>query len=232
MVDNSKMTKLLSSCRSRGAKFTGLLNQLIVRALSEALPAGDEAGSFVAEIVVDLRKHMKSIGDDSMVVSPSVYYELFPRSVPEAWENWTTSDGSNPVWKAARVTTEGLAERGSSLHDQPLGLLKYLREFYPWMKGKIGKPRDGSYELSNIGSFNPDILGLSSSWDIERVLFSQPANVVGGCLSFNTATRAGGDMVLIMNWQAGVLGVENEEEFAAQVCGSIVASIDELTRNR
>ena len=60
------------------------------------------------------------------------------------------------------------------------------------------------------------------------MLFSQPASAGGSCLSFTTVTRHGGDMVLMLSWQSGIVGVEDEQGLASRICASISRSIDEL----
>lgn len=228
-VDNEKMRKVLDRCRNRSTKFTGLLHQFIIRALSENVPADAPAGSFVSQTAVDLRRHLEGITDNDMALCPTAYYELFSRNPgPEMWNDWTASGSESTVWAAARATTEGLVQRVETLHDQPVGLLKYLDNFHSWTTNQIGSPRGSSYELSNLLSFNPSSSSEKGSWEFEEIVFSQPANAVGSALSFNVVTRKGAAMTLILTWQLGVLDVEDEEAFAARICGSIGASIDEL----
>ena len=232
-IDNQTMQKVLKACRARGARFTGLLHQLIVRALSQTLPADTPAGSFVSQTAVDLRKNLDGITDDDMALCPTGYYELFPRTETQHWADWTSPNSDSPVWAAARNTTVKLAACASTLYDQPIGLLKYLRDFYSWTRNQLEKPRDSSYEVSNLLSFDPGATAAAAQpgaggWDIERMLFSQPANAVGICLSCNAVSRAGGDFVLMISWQTGALGVEDEQEFVGKVCSSIRASVGEL----
>ena len=228
VVDNLELQKILTACRERGAKFTGLFHQFIVRALSEALPEDGKAGSFVSQTAVDLRHLLNGITSDDMALIPTGYYELFPRRQADAWKGWTVSGRENPIWEAAIATTNGLAKCASTLHDQPIGLLGYLTNFHSWTKAKIGELRDSSYELSNILSFNPGPTRPEDVWHVDTMLFSQPANASGSCVNFNTVSRDGGDMVLMLSWQSGVLGLDDEQDFAARVCASIRTSIDEL----
>lgn len=230
VVENDKMQKVLSRCRLHGAKFTGLLHQLIVRALSENVPIDAPASSFVSQTAVDLRKNVQGIEDDDMALCPTGYYELFPRNNdPSLWTDWT-SNSESPIWHSARSTTEKLAICADTLHDQPIGLLAYLSNFHSWTKGQIGKLRDESYELSNILSFSPAISTSEQKCRIESMVFSQPANANAACLSINVVSKKGGAMTLVLSWQLGVLGLDDEADFAAKVCASIGASFDELAK--
>lgn len=224
-ISNEKIQKVLARCREHRAKFTGLLHQLIARGLGRALPADQTAECFISQTAIDLRRCLTQITDDDMGLCPSGYYETFPRTDPKQWGGWATAGDDSTIWTAARATTEALTKCASTLTDQPIGLLAYLRNFYPWMRGQIGKRRDCSYELSNLLSFDP---GLSTTWRMGSVYFSQPANATGGCLSFNVVSRKGGDMVIILSWQIGALDVEDEQRFASRVCNSIYSSLDVL----
>ncbi|KAF1356854.1 alcohol acetyltransferase [Delphinella strobiligena] len=226
-VSDETMQKVLTRCRTEGAKFTGLLHQLIVRALSEAVPV-HMAGSFVSQTAVDLRRNLDGITDDDMSLCPTGYYEAFKRTDSDFWKGWATLDSESPVWAAARTTTEGLAECAGRMVDQPVGLLSCLSKFYPWMRGQIGKARDESYEVSNLLCFNPPTSEVEGCWELESMVFSQPANATGSCMSFNVVSRKGGDFTLVMAWQLDGLGVHNEQEFAKAICASIGASIREL----
>lgn len=226
-ISDETMQKVLKGCRTKRAKFTGLLHQLVVRALSEAVPV-NMAGSFVSQTAVDLRRNLDRITDDDMSLCPTGYYEAFKRTDSDFWKGWATLDSESPVWAAARTTTEGLAECAGRMVDQPVGLLSYLSKFYPWMRGQIGKPRDESYEVSNLLCFNPATSEVAGGWELESMVFSQPANATGSCMSFNVVSRKGGDFTLVMAWQLNGLGVDNEQEFAKAICASIGASIREL----
>lgn len=130
-----------------------------------------------------------------------------------------------------------LADSASTLVDQPIGLLTYLDEFRPWFLDKIGKRRDSSYEISNAVVFDPfsesaegNGRAETAGCSIDRMIFSQPANVTSCPLSFSAVTIKGGEMVLTANWQAGVLGVEDEDAFVEEVLGHIECNLVETVR--
>jgi len=81
------------------------------------------------------------------------------------------------------------------------------------MTGQIGKPRDFSYEVSYLMVIHLEVpkAGAAGSWDSKPVVFSQPANALGGCIEVNVVTRKGGKMVVTLTWQKRTLGVDDEE---------------------
>ena len=228
-VDHSHVQKILQACRERNVKFTGLLHQVIVQALSRELPS-EKAGCFVSQTAVDLRSHLDGISDDDMALCPTAYYELFPRTVQDDVSR-APNAMSDAIWDAARSTTQSLAQCASTLNDQPVGLLSYLRNMYPWTKGQIGQRRECSYEVSNIMSFNPGPFVLEEMWNIESMIFSQPANVSSGCLNINVVSRHQGDLTVVISWQAGALGVKDEQTFVENTGYHIVKILESFGRS-
>ena len=228
VIDKEILNAILAACRSHGAKYTGLIHQVIVRALSQALPADAPAGNFVAETAIDLRNLIPGISADDMALCMSGFYEALPR-VDNGFgpEGKQDEDDKEAMWAGARSTTEKLAASASTLSDQPIGLLQYLAHFRMWLVNQMGKPHDGSYEVSNILSFDPFSGDKSAnqqhtkSWDVERMVFSQPANPTSAPLCFQFVSRKGGDMVMTLTWQRGVLGVPDEDNFAKGICDTI-----------
>ncbi|KAG9558650.1 hypothetical protein KCU77_g15270, partial [Aureobasidium melanogenum] len=227
-IGHSHVQKILQECRKHNVKFTGLLHQVIVHALSKELPS-ETAGCFVSQTAVDLRSHLNGIADDDMALCPTAYYELFNR-ISDDDTSKESSLMSDAFWNAARATTQNLANCASTLDDQPVGLLAYLRNMYPWTRDQVGKRRECSYELSNIMSFNPGPFEPEQRWNIESMIFSQPANVASGCLNFNVVSRYQGDLTIVISWQAGALDVQNEQAFIERVGKRMTASLASFNR--
>lgn len=226
-VPDIQVQKLLQACRQRGCRLTGLLHQLVVRTLTELLPADTPAGCFVSQSAVDMRRVVPDLGDDDMALTVTGYYETFPRATDGHWAGWTTGDSSHPVWAAVKKTTDGLAETASRLNDQPVALLRYLTDVRRWTQERLGRPKEASYELSNLRAFEPQSKP-GDAWQIDSMVFSQPANPSGGCLDVNVVTRKGGDMTIVLSWQVGGLGVDQEKHFMARACKLLKGYIDEL----
>lgn len=230
-INHDTMRNVLQRCKARHTTFTGLLNHLIARSLSENV----SAEAFAAQIVVDLRNlFQNTYANNTMTNSVSAYNETVPRTATQSIQDWT--DPASDVWTAARNTSAGLKEASSTLHNQPIGLLAYLKEFRPWTLGQIGKPRECSYEISNLVVFDPVSKAGSpkpsqSTVAVEKTIFSQPANAAGPCLSFNLVSTKGGPLVMTVTWQRGVLGLgqnEDESEFVRKICSRIESLITEL----
>lgn len=232
IVKHDLLSKALEVCRSHQSKLTGLLNRLIVHALSDLL-SPETANEFLGQIVVDLRPNIPAYADGmTMGNFVSGAYETSSRITP----NSNSEKYDETFWDAVRGTTSRLAAVARTLDDQPIGLLKYLSNFRSWFLGQLGKKRDSSYEISNIGIFDPTLpentnntaTTASQPWAIERTFFSQPANVLGSPLNFQVVTMKGGDMVVTLNWQVGVTGVPDEDGFAKAVLRDIDNGLSEI----
>ncbi|BDD58028.1 hypothetical protein MAP00_003340 [Monascus purpureus] len=212
---------VLVACRAHGAKFTGLLNHVIVHVLSRVLPF---SGSFIGNIVVDLRHLVKGYTEDDMVNAVSSVLEVSARVDSSYDDDGAHIKQHEAMWTAARKTTTHLAARANTTSGQPIGLIKYVSNIRDWYTGQLGKDRSSSYEISNLVSFDPrrgSTQQKKTAWDIERVFFSQPANVTGCPLNFQVVSRKGGGMVITINWQVGVLGVDDEDIFVKEVAKGI-----------
>ncbi|KAL2845670.1 hypothetical protein BJY01DRAFT_180545 [Aspergillus pseudoustus] len=240
LVPRDRVEGVLRVCREKGgARFTGLLNQLMVRALSDVLPVHDAcaAGDFIGTIVVDLRALVPGYEGDMMLNCVSAMYEGSSRVRRDELPTGLKDDDA--LWEAVRGTTARLAHSASTLVDQPIGLVQYLDKFRSWFLEKIGQARDSSYEISNALVFDPSLKdsrlvpeeagGEKEAWDIEKIVFSQPANATNCPLSLSAVTRKNGEMVMTLNWQVGVLGVTDENCFAKDVVRRIDGSMAEIS---
>ncbi|KAJ5273658.1 hypothetical protein N7478_008783 [Penicillium angulare] len=234
LVNKSLVDSVLRVCRKKGVKFTGLLNQLIVHALDSILPEDKTAQSFIGQIVVDLKPLIPRYNENEMANCASALLEISGRSYPT-----TTLKHDAAFWNAVRQTTIDLANCANTLTNQPIGLLRYVPGLRSWMTQKLGGDRESSYEISNLVTFDPrspersvdiDVSKLED-WNIERMIFSQPANALGSALDFQVVSMKGGEMVITLNWQIGVLGVPYEDGFARKVLDRIHSSLTEICQS-
>ncbi|KAI4756908.1 hypothetical protein E4T52_09077 [Aureobasidium sp. EXF-3400] len=227
--------KILQTCRNNHTTFTGSLQHLVARALTAPDGGALSTSTFLAGVAIDMRHLFPGIySKASMMNCVTGHSELIHSSHLQEPENWA-SDPSSPFWKAAQKTSKSLKVAAGTLHNQPIGLLQYLKAFRPWTVGLVGKERDMSFEISNLGAFSPS-LALAEPQEpsllvMEKLMFSQPAKASGSLLDFNAVSVEGGPLVLTITWQKGVLGVgdaKEEEDFVRSVCGKLEESLAEI----
>jgi len=98
---------------------------------------------------------------------------------------------------------------------------------------KPGHERDSSYEVSNLLVFDPNFPRdeEADTCNIEKMVFSQPANVTGAPLTFNVISVKGGSLVFAVSWQIGAFGVaeEDERDFVTRLCLSVYEGFRDLS---
>ncbi|KAL3467927.1 hypothetical protein BJX64DRAFT_246502, partial [Aspergillus heterothallicus] len=218
-IEAALVTAALAKSRAHGAKLTAVLQQLIVRALSAALPNRDVT-NFVSGTAVDMRASVGlPAGEWGLFVTG--HYEVHPRvenagilhEGQESDDN--TSVLSEEMWTSARAITHNLAACAMRLQDQPIGLLRYAPSIRRWTVEKIGKRRDTSFEVSNLLAYGGHNIGEEGRGargrvSVSKMVFAQPGNALSAPLVFNVVSVRGGSLVIAVTWQGGALGLDND----------------------
>ncbi|KAI1061740.1 hypothetical protein LB507_010625 [Fusarium sp. FIESC RH6] len=221
-IEAQQVEKVAQLARTHDAKLTGVMHQLVARALSKAVK-DNNVTNFVAQTAINMRR---SIGWSNDVVTECVSgcYTLHQRSS-------ATGPLTEQEWTSAREATKEFAISSTKLDDMPIGLLRYASSIREWTLGKIGKRRDSSYEFSNVGVFDGDALGKDQV-KVTKMTFAQPGHV-GGCpISFNVASVKGGDLVYTVTWQPGALGLGDdeamEEKIVEEICDNVKRGFNDV----
>ncbi|KAI4852086.1 hypothetical protein E4T44_01719 [Aureobasidium sp. EXF-8845] len=232
-IDCGIKEKLLQQCRANKTTLTGLLQHLIARSLISPEGGGVTASAFLAGVAIDMRHLFPDrYSAASMMNCVTGYSELVYSPSPQEEETWATNSSSN-FWKACRKTSASLKLAASTLHNQPIGLLQYLKAFRPWTASLLGKERDMSFEISNLGSVKQP-KDSNSGIGMEKLLFSQPAKASGSLLDLNAVSVEEGPLILSVTWQRGVLGLADgreEDDFVRKVSGKLEALLGEIAAN-
>jgi len=217
-IDHQTLIAVLGACRKHDTKLTALLHELISRCLSRHLPThfAGFAGktNFVSVTSLNLRK-AAGIAEDNMGVFASGGYtrhEIDHLSIERDSINF-----DDAFWSAASRASHKTAKDSSTLKNQPIGLLSWISNFDSWMQGQLGKSRDGSWQLSNLMSFDGKLETGDDAVAVEKMFFCQPAHAVGEPLDFNVISTKGGDLVICTGWQVGAIGLEGKAKTGVEV---------------
>jgi hypothetical protein len=117
--------------------------------------------------------------------------------------------------------------------DLSTGMLRYIPDFRTTLVGKMGRQREDSFAITNLGCFDGEAgAGIgeafadgdlehssssasSSKLRISNLLFSQSCHVNGSALQFCIVSVRGGDMNIAVSWQEGVVLVEDVDRVVA-----------------
>lgn len=119
-------------------------------------------------------------------------------------------DASKPAvleyfsWNEARaVKTEIESELAKAGTNNPVALMKYLPDMHKYLLKKLGKPRERSAGLSNVGIWRhkPE---EDAKWNVGRMTFSQSPNITTSALALSVVTGGDGNAALNFAWDHGV----------------------------
>ncbi|KAF3007127.1 hypothetical protein E8E14_009670 [Neopestalotiopsis sp. 37M] len=219
---------VLRASTSHDATLSGTLQQVVARALIQAIPNPD-INNLVSQQAINMRGSI-GVPDEQMGNFFSGYYIAHLR------KHCSSGPLSTVEWESAAETSKNLEEAAARLEDQPIGLLRYLSSIRNWLLGKIGKRRDNSFEVSNAGMIELDAQGqhavtAGKHIRVETMVFAQPGHVSSAPLAFNFISLKGGPLAFTVTWPEGALNMPvNEEQFVEGVCSSIMASLENLSK--
>ncbi|KAL6891767.1 alcohol acetyltransferase [Trichoderma longibrachiatum] len=228
----AQLSTLLAACRSHAVTLTALLHALVLASLAKRIPS---APAFAAATPLSLRPYLSPKKSDPAHASSlrclvaGCSHEFSPEAVSAlraAAAADTDADVTALIWKNAQHVKAELAQKLARIpNDDVMGLLKYIGDWFAFWRGRDGKQRVDSWEISNIGVLkNPS----SSSSDAQegtgapratRLLFTNGAMVAGPPMGINVASVAGGKFTIGLSWQDRVV----EEELMEQLAEDLIS---------
>ncbi|OPB42651.1 hypothetical protein A0O28_0037710 [Trichoderma guizhouense] len=205
------LAKLLSACREHSVTITALLHSLVLTSLSSRISSPTEAPAFAASTPISLRPFTSPSMDPAYVTSlrclvAATVHHFSPEMVSAL--RAPNADTNALIWQNAQHVKDHLDTKLKSLpHDDVSGMLKYVSDWFSFWRGRDGRPRTESWEISNIGVLkNPEAQG-----DVvraTRLLFTNGAMAAGAPVAVNVASVAGGKLTIGLSWHDAVLKEE------------------------
>ncbi|EED16636.1 conserved hypothetical protein [Talaromyces stipitatus ATCC 10500] len=217
-IGNSQVKSALAASRVHGTKLTGLFHQLVVRALSKAIPV-ENGTNFASQTAIDMRAaNGSTLAWGNFVSGLSHSHQRTDSSKPISDETWAN----------ARVISDKLAECSLRLEDQMIGMIRFVPDHRASMTQKLGKSRDASFALSNLNAF--DGVTEGGVCKISKFLMATSAAVPSATLSFCIASVKDGNLTCVVTWQKGALGClpEQEHTLLDVICSSIKEDFESL----
>ncbi|KAL8837772.1 MAG: hypothetical protein Q9170_002390 [Blastenia crenularia] len=200
-IHANDVVRLLGLCRKHGATLTSLLTAATVSTLAIALP---EASSFTGLTPYTLR-HLTGTPVDVMANQISAFETEYPLDTLDTIRAASTSEEhAESLWKIASQFHGQMRDRLAQCpQDDVIGLLPYISDSVNFYRKKFGKPREATFEVSNLGV----VPGTSSArtWELESMTFTQGAQPVASAFSVNCVSVKDGPLTLAITWQDGVV---------------------------
>jgi hypothetical protein len=211
-ISAQNVNALVARCRQEQSSLTALIAVLIAHKLSLLHPTHSR---FTANIPFSLRK-FGGISDRAMGVfvsniRPTFSSEDKPPSDAincQSFPAVSELEGS-AFWDSVRKCRKFIQDKTSSPADQNVGLLKFVKDFASFFRGKFGTQREHAFEVTNIGVVDGTSKASSRGGDggasFNRIIFSSGLCTYADPYTFLLATARDGEMAVTVSWESGIV---------------------------
>ncbi|KAL7792108.1 alcohol acetyltransferase [Trichoderma ceciliae] len=212
-ISAETLAVLLTACRGHSVTITALLHSLLLASLSARIPSPTEAPAFAAATPINLRPFTSPSSMNPACVSSlrclvgTCTHHFSPETV--AALRAPNADTTALIWQnAQRVKGEIAAKLSTLPKDDIMGILKFIGDWFAFWRGRDGKQRADSWEISNIGVLKNLDDADADAPRATRLLFTNGAMAAGSPMGINVASVAGSNLTIGLSWQDKV--VEDE----------------------
>ncbi|KAL2435032.1 putative alcohol acetyltransferase crmB [Exophiala dermatitidis] len=191
----------IDACRAHDTTVTAALQTLIAGVLFSHLPSNFT--TLKCNGAISVRRWLPDmIDDDSMGVYVQNLAEDYSRN-----KFHTETLPWDEARRSRRTIEQVLSLKGKNAAPN---MLRYVNNYQQELfLSKVGKDRDSSYEVSNLGVYKGklenDKGSPATTVQIGRMLFTQSANVTGSAFEVSAVSGADGCLVLGFSWQESVV---------------------------
>ncbi|KAL8799602.1 MAG: hypothetical protein Q9182_005778 [Xanthomendoza sp. 2 TL-2023] len=205
-IQTDELQHLLRESKGHRVTLTSLLTAAIVFALAIKLP---EASRFLGVTPYTLRR-VTGTAMDEMVNQSTVFGTNYPAEMLDRIRGTSTAtEHVNSLWTAAAYFYAQMQQELTQCpRDNLVGLLPYVSDYVKFYKKKIGRTREATFEVSNLGVFRTSQEPLPSNWTLEDMTFTQGAQPVGTAFTVNCISVQGGPLTIAITWQDSVINEE------------------------
>ncbi|KIW74267.1 hypothetical protein Z517_12207 [Fonsecaea pedrosoi CBS 271.37] len=229
----SSTTALKNICRKNGTTISGALQTLVAGALFAHLP--EKFTKVACSGALSVRGFLPAdagITEDSMGVWVQGMSDTYTRDHFSTTQHGDSDKGAHDLlpWPEARRSRQNI-ERVLSLkgHNTDVGMLRFVQDYQEELfLSKVGKDRDSSFEVSNLGLFKKqppsgDVEGV----EMGRMVFTQSAGVTASAIQVSVVTGADGCLVLGVTWQKGIV----DDDLVEKMLKSVKEEVERLASN-
>ncbi|KAH0551647.1 hypothetical protein GP486_007135, partial [Trichoglossum hirsutum] len=217
-IPAASVNRLVSRCRSEKTSITAFLQTLVGKVITETFEARRVRCATAISVRRFFPASQKITDHNAMGLWVTGSCRNFSRR--DLLGGRQKADGGFPWDEARRNRRRIVKELAKGDRDIAMGELRDIPDFEAHLMGRLGKRRENSYSITNIGMFDGDAGGGGGGegekeeekeddpqrrWRISRVAFSQSAHVNGSAVQFCIVSTKAGDMVIVLNWQEGTV---------------------------
>jgi hypothetical protein len=211
--------KLTQMCKHEKTSVTATLQCLLAAAILFSVSATQfEKVKITGPI--SMRRFL-DIPSDQMTNAVTEYKYMHQRP-PKLTPDSHTNVPQNFSWDEARSLKSTIeAEVAKEGRDNEVALLKYVSNIHTLFTERLGKERDATAELSNLGVWKGKAEGR---WWLGRMTFSQCPNPVACPFGVSAVTGGDGNVCLTFCWSDGAV----DEGFVERVVEEVERGVSEL----
>ncbi|RPA98398.1 hypothetical protein L873DRAFT_1740684 [Choiromyces venosus 120613-1] len=173
---------LLSVSRRENTTITSLLTAIIAIAIFQAVPS--KFDQLTSSTPINLRRYVPTERIQEVVIGS------YAASLSSEYTRCAPSPSN--LFAIAREHTAQINDRlDAGTADLNVGMLRWVSDFFTFFKEKLGKLREDSFAVSNVGVWDGGEDG-----GVDRVVFSQSGEVVGPAMEWCVVGVRGGGLVL------------------------------------
>ncbi|CAL1714205.1 unnamed protein product [Somion occarium] len=207
-------TKLMCICRDQKSTLTSFAHTAVVVVVSSLLDRAPKRHKYLCtEIPVSLRR-FTGVPATELCDHVSMMYFYPPLiNFPEISRDWKASAILFP-WDVSARMVPAMRKKIAKSRGEPGSLKLLFGRIRPYLESKMGKKRDGTLTLSNLGPFPPPSPEESyqnleeERWFIDQMFFAQGDPILAPAISLGIVGAESGSLSFCWNW--GKDGIEDE----------------------
>lgn len=210
------VSSLIAQTRKKSTTLTPLLHILVLHSLSRHIPEAAGSG-FTSTTPISLRRFIPVSGPVNPETTMGVIICSDAHHFPSTTVDQLRANPSDEsqIWSlASTLGTELKAKVASLPADDGVGMLPWVTDFHKRWLDRVGKQRETTWEVSNIGAVD---MGAGGDWRVQRMVFSQSQSVAGSAIGVSAVAVRGGELAVTLTWQEGIV----EEEVVDGVAGDL-----------
>ena len=197
-IPSQRVTSLLTLSRRHSVTLTAIIEAVLASAVFSNLST--EYQELHINGPVSLRRFIPALNEDSFGNYVSRYIHHHHRSESIGISS-SAAEITQAIWKDAQDVKSTIdAELGKNCRNSIVGLLRWAGPLEIFFKQKDNKPREGSFEISNVGVFKYAHKPAEDDWRIGEMIFSQSADVCGVPFAAFMVTGGNGVMNISFSW--------------------------------
>ncbi|GFP54314.1 hypothetical protein ACSS6W_002021 [Trichoderma asperelloides] len=224
-ISPETLSVLLDACRSHSVTLTALLHSLVLASLAKRLSSSPaESPAFLSGTPINLRPYLTKKPDDKTSGSTTLrclvstcVHQFSPKTISAL--RAPDADINALIWEnALQVKKELAAKLALTPRDDITAMLKFVGDWDAFWRGKDGKPRTESWEISNIGVLK-SAETANNSPKATRMFFSNGTMVAGPPIGVDVASVAGSKLTVSLSWQDTIVDDELMDQLRSDLRG-------------